>query len=117
MLPQSLFKPLTLYLLCARVKLFLRSGGGGGVVLAMAAGLGHVAHNTIAALSRMRGKDGTAWPEHWQLGLGQQIFKGAALTGLPLFDSSYGWVCGAGLAVPVFRASQSIEGIFGFTHI
>ena len=67
MLPQSLFKPLTLYLLCARVKLFLRSGGGGGVVLAMAAGLGHVAHNTIAALSRMRGKDGTAWPEHWQL--------------------------------------------------
>jgi len=69
------------------------------VVLAMAAGVGHVAwwmaaHNIIAALSRMRGvREGrmgrlSLWPhEHthrWQLGLGQLIFKGAA--GLPLFD-------------------------------
>ena len=74
------------------------------MVLAMAAGVGHVAwwmaaHNIIAALSRMRGVregrmlDGTAFAyalasEHsthrWQLGLGQLIFKGTA--GLPLFD-------------------------------
>ena len=69
------------------------------MVLAMAAGVGHVAwwmaaHNIIAALSRMRGvREGRMGrlsrlaSEHthrWQLGLGQLIFKGAA--GLPLFD-------------------------------
>ena len=110
---QSLFKPLTLYLLCARVKPFLRSGGGGGVVLAMAAGVGHVAWWMAHTTSSRRGKAGTAWPKHihrWHFGLGRQIL-------VCLLDCSYGRVCGAGLAVPVFRASQSIEGIFGFTHI
>ena len=89
------------------------------MVLAMAAGVGHVAwwmaaHNIIAA----RAKAGTAWPKHihrWHFGLGRQIFKGAAV--VCLLDCSYGRVCGAGVAAPAFRASQSIEGTIWFSHI
>ena len=82
------------------------------MVLSMAAGVGHVAWWMAHTTSSRRGKAGTAWPEHihrWHLGLGQQIFKGAAINGLPLFDCSYGQVCRAGVAAPAFRASQSID--------
>ena len=62
-------------------------------MLAMAAGVGHVAwwmaHTTSS------GEDGTAWPEHihrWQLGLGQLIFAGAAVVCLCLSAHDGGYV-------------------------
>ena len=56
-------------------------------MLSMAAGAGHVAWWMAHTTSSRRGKAGTAWPEHihrWQLGLGQQIFKGAVVVCLCL---------------------------------
>ena len=116
---QSLFKPLTLYLLCARVKPFFavrwrgwRSAFDGS--WGRACGLVDGAHNIIAA---RKGWDGLA-RAHSQVAtrLGPSDLQGGSC-GLPLFDCSYGQVCRAGVAAPAFRASQSIEGTIWFSHI
>ena len=116
---QSLFKPLTLYLLCARVKPFFavrwrgwRSAFDGS--WGRACGLVDGAHNIIAA---RKGWDGLA-RAHSQVAtrLGPADLQGGSC-GLPLFDCSYGQVCRAGVAAPAFRASQSIEGTIWFSHI